>query len=81
MSITVGQIPSALNAVSSLASTLNDVRMLLNQAKELSDKNWQVDIGSRGSLVVTITPAQQAAMIAQYDAYKTQLVSLFQTLP
>jgi len=81
MAITVPQIPSAIQAVADLQAKLNDLSMLLRQAKELSDNNWQLDIGSRGSLIVTITPAQQAAMIDQYEAFKTQLVSIFQTLP
>lgn len=81
MSITVQQIPAAVAAVKSLDSILNDIRMLLEQAKDLSDKNWQIDIGSRAPLVVTISPAQQASMISQYDAYKTNLVAVFNTLP
>lgn len=81
MAITVGQIPQAIQTVGELESKLNDILMLLKQAKELADKNWQLDIGSRGSLIVTITPAQQASMIALYESYKTQLVSTFQNLP
>lgn len=81
MAINVGQISSALSTIEQLGSALNDLRLLLVQAKDLSDKGWQIDIGSRGSLIVTISPAQQAAMIAQYDSFKTQLVSTFQQLP
>lgn len=81
MAITVDQIPSTLTTLQELSNLLNDTRMLLNQAKELSDKNWTVDIGSRFSLPVTITPEQRLAMVAKYDDFKAQLVSKFQTLP
>lgn len=81
MSITILQIPQALTAIDALTQTLNDMRMLVSQAKELSDKGWQIDIGVRGPLIVTITPTQQGALVAQYDTFKTQLVSTFQTLP
>jgi hypothetical protein len=81
MAITVPQIPAALLTVTDLQAKLNDMRLLLAQAKELSDKNWQTDIGSRFPLILTVSPAQQAAMVGAYDALKTALVSTFQQLP
>lgn len=79
--VSVQDIPQALVTISQLNSKLNDLSMLLRQAKELSDKNWQMDIGVRFPIVVTISPAQQAGMVNQYDTLKTDLVSIFQTLP
>lgn len=81
MAITVAQIPEALNTVGELTSVLNDIRMLLDQARELSAKNWQINIASRGSLMVTISAEQRLAMLAQYEDYKAQLVTAFQNLP
>lgn len=81
MAITVGQIPSALVTVQALQGKLNDIQMLLTQAKELSDKSWQIDIGSRFPIIVTISPVQQLALVGAYDALKTSLVSTFQQLP
>lgn len=81
MSITVGQIPQALQTVGDLGNQLNDISMLLKQAKELSDKGWVVDIGSRFSLPLTISIQQRQDMIAKYDEFKAQLVSTFQNLP
>lgn len=81
MAISGGQIPQALVTVQALASTLNDIKLLLGQAQELISKNWQVDIGSRFPIIVTVTPEQQAGMIAQYDALKSALVATFQNLP
>ena len=79
MAITVGQIPQALLTVEEIGRNLNTLRMLLNQAKQFSDNGWQVDLG--GGLVITVTPEQRTALVAQYDTLKAQLVSTFQTLP
>ena len=81
MAITVGQIPGMLQTVEVLTGKLGDMRMLLNQAKELSEKGWQVDIGSRLPILVTITPAQRQALIDHYETIKAQLATEFQKLP
>ena len=81
MAITVEQIPSTLATIENMARTLNDLRMLIGQAKELSDKGWVIDIGSRFSIPLTVSVQQRQGMIAQYDTLKAQLVSTFQTLP
>lgn len=79
--VTVGQIPQAISTVQSLLQILNNLQMLLGQAKDLSDKNWQVDIGVRFPIVVAVTPAQQSALVGDYDTLKAQLVTVFQQLP
>lgn len=81
MAITLAQIPAALQSVGQIAGKLNDIRMLLEQAKELSDKGWQIDIGSRFSLPVTIPVEKRLEMIDKYEEFKSQLVTMFQTLP
>ena len=81
MAITVNQISQALVTINDLNNTLNDLRMLLGQAKEMSDKGWQIDIGTRFPIVVVISTAQQAQMVGYYDTLKARCVSLFQALP
>jgi hypothetical protein len=81
MAITEGQIPTALGKTEELLSELGNLRMLLSQAKELSDKGWQIDIGSRIPLIVTISAQQKIDMIAQYDTIKAKLASIYQQLP
>ena len=81
MSITVGQIPVALQSISQMDSTLNDLRMLLSQAQQLAANSWQIDIGARGPIIMTVSPAQQAAMIALYDSFKATLVTAYGQLP
>lgn len=81
MAITVVQIPAAIATTQALQSKLNDISLLLAQAKELSDKGWQTDIGTRFPIIVTISPAQQAALVGDYDTLKASLVTIFQQLP
>lgn len=81
MAITVGQIPLAISTAQTLQSKINDILLLLAQAKELSDKGWTTDIGTRFPIIVTITPAQQAALVGDYDTLKASLVTTFQQLP
>lgn len=81
MAITVVQIPTAILVSQALQSKVNDILLLLAQAKELSDKGWQTDIGTRFPIIVTISAAQQSALVGDYDTLKTSLVTLFQQLP
>jgi hypothetical protein len=81
MAITVQQIPAALQTVNDLSNKLNDIRMLLGQAQELANNGWVVDVGSRFPLPLTVSVQQRQDMVAKYDDYKAQLVTIFQQLP
>ena len=84
MAITVNQIPTALQIVSSLEQNICQLNALLFQAQILAANGWVYNIAmgtGQSPVNVTVTAGQQAAMIAQYDALKTTLASLYGQLP
>jgi hypothetical protein len=84
MAITVNGIPAAIETLSSIQTNLNNLNALLRQAEILAANNWVVNVSMGTGLPpinVTISPAQQAAMVAQYDTLKATLASLYATLP
>ena len=84
MAITINQVPAAIQTVASIQGNLNNLSALLSQAEILAANNWIINVSMGTGLPpinVTISPAQQAAMVAQYDTLKATLASLYATLP
>lgn len=81
MAITVTQINAALQAIDQLERTLATTSALLGKAQQLANAGWVFDVGVSSPILITITPTQQQAMVAQYDALKSQLVTTFGQLP
>lgn len=82
MAITVGQVPGAIVTVGVLGRQLVDLGALLNQAQNLINTGGIINIGSGANPVnITVTPAQQNALIAIYDGLKASLVTTFGQLP
>lgn len=82
MAITVVQIPGAISTVSALGNQLISLGALLRQAQSLSSSGWIINIGDGANPInVTVSPSQQQALVALYDALKASLVTTFQQLP
>jgi len=84
MSINISQVPAAIQTVSLISQSVNNLQSLLQQAVILNANGWKINIAQGTGLPainVTIDAATQNSMIVEYDTLKANLAALYATLP